>query len=269
MRLYQVTISTVISMKNLVIGPGAMGYFAYLGSIYNLQNAGMLDDLESISGSSAGAIVAYLLLIYKFDFKKIVKKSFSVNLNMYIKPDLASFFQTYGAISVKDILKKEVPDLKFKDFLPMKLYIPTFCVERSATVYFSTDTHPDMSALEAVAMSIAVPLMFSSEKLGGLHYIDGGIQESVPYTPFLGREDDTLILKLVYNEFYEINNISSYANCLMNAMLFRNRLMSKTFKNLLFIRLDDISVTNFTMPCLDKLRLFAHGYEETKKYILY
>ena len=88
-------------MKNLVIGPGAMGYFAYLGSIYSLDITG----LEALSGSSAGALVAYMLLVYKFDFKKIIKKSFSVDLNLYLKPDLASFFQTYGAISVKEILK--------------------------------------------------------------------------------------------------------------------------------------------------------------------
>ena len=251
-------------MKNLVIGPGVMGYFAYLGSIYNLYISGRLKNLEQISGSSAGALVAYLLLLYKFDFEKIVKKSFSVDLNLHLKPDITSFFQNYGAISVKDILKKELPDLKFKDFLPLKLHIATFCVERSTTVYFSSDTHPDMSALDAVAMSIAIPFMFSAEKLGGLHYIDGAIQEVVPYTPFLGSEDDTLILRLVYNEFYEIKNISSYANCLVNSMLFRKRLMCKTFRHVCLINLDDANVTNFVMTSNDKIKLFSSGFSFTK-----
>ena len=254
-------------MKNIVIGPGAMGYFAYIGAFYNLHISGKLKNIEQISGASAGSLVGYIVLALKFDFEKIMKLSVSIDVEKYLKPDITSLFQTYGAISAKHILKKELPDLKFKDFLPIKFHVATFCVERSTTVYFSTDTHPEMSALDAVSMSIAIPFIFSSEKIGGLHYIDGGIQESVPCSPFIGFEVDTFVLKLFYNEFSEINTITTYINCLTNSIIFRNRRMYNKFK-ICHIDIGSICTNDFKMSTNDKLKLFCIGFTCMKNYIM-
>jgi len=50
-------------MKHLVIGPGAMAYFAFAGALSALKDLGALNDLEDITGYSAGYILALLYIL--------------------------------------------------------------------------------------------------------------------------------------------------------------------------------------------------------------
>lgn len=50
-------------MKYLVIGPGAMGLYAMLGYLKNIENR--LSNVEEISGASAGSILAVLFALEK------------------------------------------------------------------------------------------------------------------------------------------------------------------------------------------------------------
>ena len=50
-------------VKYLAVGPGAMGYFMYLGVLSKLKQDGRLTDLEEIAGSSAGGIASFIYVI--------------------------------------------------------------------------------------------------------------------------------------------------------------------------------------------------------------
>jgi len=64
-------------MKYLVVGPGAMGFYAILGSVYALHNYDKTKDLEAVAGSSAGSIVAFGCLVAKWDIIKLFRIIFS------------------------------------------------------------------------------------------------------------------------------------------------------------------------------------------------
>ncbi len=70
----------------------------------------------------------------------------------------------------------------------MKIYISAFCMHTSETVYFSKETHPDMNVIDAVCMSMAVPCIFACGKYEGQTYVDGGMKEEFPLTPFFVKK---------------------------------------------------------------------------------
>ena len=59
-------------VRCIAIGPGAMGFFLYLGVLSKLKQTGRLEDLEEISGASAGGLLAFLFLATKGDLSKVL-----------------------------------------------------------------------------------------------------------------------------------------------------------------------------------------------------
>jgi predicted acylesterase/phospholipase RssA len=45
-----------------------------------------------------------------------------------------------------------------------------------------------MKVIDAVCMSMAIPLIFACGKFEGKTYVDGATQEQIPMTPFLGKK---------------------------------------------------------------------------------
>jgi len=75
-------------MKYLVVGPGAMGFYAILGAVYALQINGKLDSLEAVAGSSAGSIVAFGVLAAKWDCFKLFKLIYDIDVQSMMKLNL-------------------------------------------------------------------------------------------------------------------------------------------------------------------------------------
>ena len=175
-------------MKYLVLGPASMGIYSLIGSLKALESK--LIDVKEISGSSAGSILA-LLLALGMSVDEILEVSLSLNIPDFVKLRIGSFFNKFGFVDLGPIREKLVEvcgcDPTF-DELEMKIYVSAYCLNSSSTEYFSKDTHPDMKVIDAVCMSMAIPLIFACGKYEGKTYIDGGTQEQYPMTPFLGKK---------------------------------------------------------------------------------
>lgn len=174
-------------MKYLVLGPACMAIFSLIGGLKAMESD--LAGVEEISGSSAGSILA-LFLAVGMSVDEILETALSVNINDYFRIKLSSFFTEFGFVDVAPIREKLVEicgsDPTFAE-LEMKIYVSAFCLNTSETVYFSRDTHPNMKVIDAVCMSMAVPLIFSCGKYMGNTYVDGGTKEEYPL-PFHAQE---------------------------------------------------------------------------------
>ena len=152
-----------------------MGIFALIGGLKALET--QLVDVQEISGSSAGSILA-LFLAVGMSVDEILDTATSINLSNFFKIKLGSFFTKFGFVDVHPIRKKLVDicgsDPTFSE-LEMKIYISAFCLNTSETVYFSRDTHPEMKVIDAVCMSMAVPFIFSCGTYMDKRYVDGGM----------------------------------------------------------------------------------------------
>ncbi len=253
-------------MKYLVLGPASMGIYSLIGSLKALESK--LIDVKEISGSSAGSILA-LLLALGMSVDEILEVSLSLNIPDFVKLRIGSFFNKFGFVDLGPIREKLVEvcgcDPTF-DELEMKIYVSAYCLNSSSTEYFSKDTHPDMKVIDAVCMSMAIPLIFACGRDEGKTYIDGGTQEQYPMTPFLGKKPhEVTCIKLKMDRVYqeEINNPRQFVESLIRSTL-TNRVEYSEYTKMIEINVADTNIFDFNMPYEDKVKLYNIGYSTIK-----
>jgi len=257
-------------VKYLAIGPGAMGYFTFLGTLTKLKQAGRLDELEEISGSSAGALLAFVFALTKGDTTKVLDFTLSVPIRQMMKPNIKSLLKEWGLISnsklhqvFSDMVekftgKRTVTFKELYDWFPIKIHISSYCVNTSKTVYFSVDSAPHMNVVDAVSATIAIPFIISSAKLNdGWHYIDGATAEAVPGGPcFNHPRDEVLVIAFEWGQMPEIKDMKSYAMALITTQM-RSR-AGYDFP-ILNVNSGDLDIFDFSLGQEQKLKLFMRG----------
>ena len=247
-----------------------MGFFLFLGVLSRLKRDGQLDTLEAISGASAGALLGFLFCISKGDPTRVLDYALTVPVKQLMKPNIKCLLKNYGLISCSKIRKVlgeachtfiQKDDVTFQELYelyPIKLHVSSYCVDFMKTVYFSVDTTPTMSVLDAVCASVAIPFLFSSVKLSdGYNYIDGGSAEVVPGAPFIGQ--DALAMKLAWNRLPEVKDLKTYAmSILLSTMKLRHVYEFPT----LDLDSSDVDVYDFGASNDAKLRMFLKGFEQ-------
>tara|TARA_R100000908_G_C3742290_1_gene138480 strand:+ start:659 stop:1420 length:762 start_codon:yes stop_codon:yes gene_type:complete len=253
-------------MKYLVLGPASMGIYSLIGSLKALESK--LIDVKEISGSSAGSILA-LLLALGMSVDEILEVSLSLNIPDFVKLRIGSFFNKFGFVDLGPIREKLVEvcgcDPTF-DELEMKIYVSAYCLNSSSTEYFSKDTHPNMKVIDAVCMSMAIPLIFACGRYEGKTYIDGGTQEQYPMTPFLGKKPhEVTCIKLKMDRVYqeEINNPRQFVESLIRSTL-TNRVEYSEYTKMIEINVEDTNIFDFSMSYEEKVRLYNIGYSTIK-----
>jgi predicted acylesterase/phospholipase RssA len=249
-------------MKYLVLGPASMGIFSLIGSLKARESS--LADVKEISGSSAGAILA-LFLAVGMSVDEILDTSLSLDIPNFVKIRIGSFFNKFGFVDMGPIRKKIVEicggDPTFAD-LETKIYISAFCMNTSETVYFSRDTHPDMKVIDAVCMSMAIPFIFACGEYNGETYVDGGMKEEYPLTPFFDKKPhEVTCIKIKMNQIYQenIQSPKAFVETLIRSAL-SNRVRYNTPIEIIEINVEDTDVFNFSMEYEEKLRLYNIGY---------
>jgi predicted acylesterase/phospholipase RssA len=256
-------------IKRLSIGPGAMGFFIYLGVISKLKYEGRIDDLEAISGASAGGLLGFLFLVTKGDLSKVLDFALEVPVKQIMKPNIKNFLKEHGLVSsqkIKRVLssacrkfleKDEVTFEELYSIWPIKFYVSAYCVDLMKTVYFSVDSHPKMSVIDAVSATVAIPFLFTSVKMDdGWTYVDGGAAESTPSGPFLGL-GDVLAMKLAWSRPSPIKDFKTYS---LNILYSTMRLRSVYEVPTLDLDLGDSDVFDFGASNDGKLRMFLKGH---------
>lgn len=252
-------------MKYLVIGPGGMGIFTLVGYLKRIEN--QLVDVQEISGSSAGAIIT-LFLSMGMSIDEIYNNMLSVDISKLVKMRLGSFFSKFGLIDLGPIRKKLVnicgKDPTFSE-LGTTIFISAFCLNTGETVYFSKNSHPDMKVIDAVCMSMAIPLIFTSVKYQEHTYVDGATKEHVPLSPFVDKKPHEITcIKMNINSVYRenINNPKDYLECLVRSSLqTKPEYKRKDIDiNTVEIDIDETSLFNFNMSYEDKIKLYNTGY---------
>ena len=251
-------------MEYLVIGPSSMGIFGFIGSLK--RNEHKLKNIKEISGSSAGALLATCLAL-EFSLDDVLDKFLKVDIEKLTKYKLRTFFRNYGLIDMELVRDELVVlfegDPTFKD-LKMKLHISAYNLNKGKTEYFSVDTDPDMRVIDAVCMSISVPLLACKGPYNGHLYLDGGTKEDVPLTPFFGKPyDKVLTFKLLVKEHYidKIQTFNDFITTLLGRITsLRGEIDMNRLCKTISVSTGDFNIFNFNLSHDDKLRMFFLGY---------
>jgi len=267
-------------MKYLVIGPGAMGFYAILGSAYSLYVNQKLDSLISISGSSAGSLVAFGILVSRWDIDRLMNAINKVDVNLLMKFNLKSLLNNYGLVPISrwsEMLSSlcmelaGVKDFTFKELYEWsgtELYISSYNLNLQKSFYFSHNTHPDMSVTTAVCMSMSIPFLFESILYEGHRYIDLAAFESSPLTPFIGKDKNEIIsIELDPQPTDRTSKINSLVDFIQHfaTSIIRNRTVYE--KRTIYIDLKEGEAFKFGMSEEEKISLFKHGFSKASEYI--
>ena len=250
----------------MVIGPGGMGLFSYLGSVSAIG----VDNIDEVSGASAGAILGLFICCGK-TIEEIVDFCFGLDLKEISKFSVTSLVTKFGLIShepVKKVLREFCGDPKFKD-LKKKLHVTAFCVNKSETEYFSVDNAPDMSVIDAVCMSISIPFLFETVKYNSFTYVDGCTCERTPDLAFANKDPkDVLIVQREPQRNYidEIKSFRDFISAMVNVAINIAPAFKKLSKSI-SIDLSSFNTFDFSMEYDEKFKLYTLGYQTALSHL--
>ncbi len=226
---------------NLVLEGGGMKGIAYAGVFEALDSLGISDGIDRIAGTSSGAMNG---LMYSLGYtgKEIRQLNIATNFGKYnqvgvpLIGGLIRLKRTYGYYKtdrlIEDLLKAMQmrgfsKDLTFSDLYQAKkagrnvklLYLTGVNLTDQKIEVFSHETYPSMKVLDAVRISVSIPVYFEAiwmQPNGKLiakkdadsttkMMVDGGIIDNYPFYIF-----DTLV---------SVNNgNNSYYKCNVNTL---------------------------------------------------
>ena len=264
-------------MKSLILNGGGVHGIAYLGAIKRLEELNIIQSIESFTGVSVGSILSLLIVVgYKVnDLEKFFKQ---------IKNEDACFLDildTYGVYKTNSIINLVVKLLNNKNIsrnitfcqlytlAKKELIIVATNLTKKRTEYFCYKTTPDTRVINAIRLSINIPVFFEAVKYKGDFYIDGGFSDNFPVEPLKldGTRihniplEQTMIIRTVRND----NNIENFESYIMNVfeciMKFQiNHKLKVDSKNLCEIVINDIKSVDFDLSYEQITFLFSCGY---------
>jgi predicted acylesterase/phospholipase RssA len=186
-----------MTIKHLVLSGGGPIMIQLLSSIQHLESNKFIDlkNIESIYGTSAGAIVGVLICL-KYDWETINDYIIKRPWQDVFKIKIDKIFESYskkGIFDFKTIEKcfkplfdaKDIPmDITLEDFYKysnIELHFFSFEINDFKIEDISYLTHPKLTLLTAIHMTCSLPILVTPVCIDdNKFYIDGGIVCNYP-----------------------------------------------------------------------------------------
>ncbi len=180
---------------SLVVSGGGIKGISSLGALYYFDNLGLLNNIDTYSGTSIGSIIIVLLAsgykcvdifndIYNMD-------SFIEDQHLNIRTIINNLIYSKGMLDIDNILyivKKmlinkfgNIPTFaEFENITFKKIYITTTNLSNMKREVLSNETNPQLSVLDAIKMSCNLPIVFKEINYNNNYYVDGGLTSNIP-----------------------------------------------------------------------------------------
>ncbi|MEA1981953.1 MAG: patatin-like phospholipase family protein [Campylobacterota bacterium] len=180
---------------SLALGSGGARGYAHIGAIEEIEKKGY--KIESIAGSSMGALIGGLYAVGKLDeYKKWI-----LTLGYYDVYKLIKLSSTSGAlIDADEVFNKialMIGDVNIEE-LPLKYRAVATDIITQKEVVFT-----EGKLIDAIRASIAIPTVFTSVVKGKMILVDGGVLNPLPINAII---DDNTDLKIVVNLDANVEN---------------------------------------------------------------
>lgn len=247
-----------------------MAIWAILGHVCRLHTDQHLNDLQEISGSSSGSLVAFIYSIGRTDTGDMLNKVFGVlDTSKIFKYNIKNFILNYGLIK-HDNLRREISRLCFDisnkedmtfsehyELTKIKIHIPALSLEKQMNDYFSVDVTPHMSVIDAICMSMSIPFIFPPY----MGHLDGSIIETIPFIPFIDKDASDVYVVRITDEQTPIKykSIQSYIGYILGFFYILRHDSIINYASAC-IHASNSEIFNFKMSSADRYRLFTRGY---------
>jgi len=183
-------------IKHLVISGGGPILVQVLGALQHLEKQQFIDltNIESIYGTSAGAIVGVLICL-KFDWETIndyiIKRPWQDVFSIKVE-NIFDAYTKKGIFDHKTIEKCFRPLLDAKDlsmeitleeffcYSNIELHLFSFEINEYKVQDISHISHPQLPLITAIQMTCAIPVLLTPVCIDNKCYVDGGMSSNYP-----------------------------------------------------------------------------------------
>jgi len=284
-----------MTIKNLVISGGGPNMIQILGAIQHLEKNEIVNmkNIESIYGTSAGAIVGVLICL-KYDWETINDYIIKRPWHDVFPIKVQNIFDAYtkkGIFDIKTIEKCFKPlldakdismDVNLEDFYKLsniELHMYSFEINEYKVQDISYLTHPTLSLMMALQMTCGLPIFVTPVCSDNKCYIDGGMACNYPlnYCIESGKKHDEILgFKNKYNNEKEnINSESTLLDFLLS-FLFKavfsvntdhtqQKIKNEVVCDIRYLNFDTLknALTNIEV----RRNLFKNGIESAENFI--
>ena len=282
--------STTGGYIGISLSSGSTRGIYQLGALHAADLNGLLVNTRYYAGTSIGSVIAMLLAVgwRPLDlFSHVCVHDFTQLLDL-TKVDLTTAITKWGAIDstpLREYIRKlilikygGVPTFGQLAKEGKHLIVTAYRMKHAhPNVYFTPETHPDMSVLDAVLLSSNIPFVFQARQYDGDFYIDGGCFDLNP-TQFLEsyiQEEDKRVFSVsldLRQAICETDIITSFMDY-MKEMVFIVMYNQKKIKSTSTIHNIDLSTEVGEDPIMPlvldkstKIKWFCSGVEQTLIY---
>ncbi len=178
--------------RSICLSGGGVAGIAHVGVLQKLHDDHLAAGIDTIVGSSAGAIVGALYAI-GMKPRSILDALVAVDRSKIFRfENIDSFLVDYGLddgkyfmAHIADLYMAEQVDPRitfvevFRRF-KKRLIITGTNTSQHRPEYFSVDATPNMRVLDAVRISMSIPLLFTAVRRENGLFVDGGIRDNYP-----------------------------------------------------------------------------------------
>lgn len=233
-------------IENIVISGGGLTLFTYYGILKESSKSNIwnINDIKTIYGTSAGAILSVLLCL-KYDWETldnyIINRPWEkvFNVDMYLLFETIARKGIFNISVIKEVFKplfsgKDIEmDINFIDFYKLtKIELHLFVTDINTFTHIdvSYKTHPTWKIIDIVYSSSAVPIIFAPLTINEYCLLDGGVFTNCPINQCINNNiTPETILCITHND-NKNNHMDDNANLLDYIIILLSNLI-KTINN--------------------------------------
>lgn len=264
--------------NTIVLSGGSIKTLTTLGALqYCFDNELLSRNIKTYAGTSAGAILCYLLAI---GYTPIELLCYFAPRDLFKSPhyfNIAGIFDGQGAVSFSDIhehLEKLTIDkigclITLGDIQTRynkTLIIAVYNYTKKHLEYLTPNTTPDMPCLSALRMSCSLPFIFSMYKYGDSYYVDGAIADNFPLGPVNSKDNKILgfhidIFKDVYFSDQDTFTPQVYTLLSIPLIELEKQKLKDTSIEIIYLNSTKSNIISFNITSKEKLDMFSDGYQ--------
>ena len=275
----------------LVLSGGSIQGIITLGALQYCTDNYLMKKIDTFIGTSAGAIICYLLAI-GYDpieimvylcTKQIMERMKHFNVVAMINGGGATTFSHVHEQLEKMTIEKIGRLITLKD-LYTNFGKTLMCMTHNFSIgnqeIISHETYPDIPCLTALRMSSNLPFIFDNFKYMGNYYVDGAFSNNFPIN--IGDEKGNKILGIVLQDIHKKSsndsilqndsngNIIEYIYQLLSIPVLQ--IVEEQIKNvsnkctIVSLKPDNTLFFNFNIDTHSKLEMFSNGYIQMKTF---
>jgi len=266
----------------LVLSGGGINGFSTLGAIHKLIELEIIRSPDILCGTSSGSITSLLMnigyspydiyeILLIVDFSKLITN----NIENILDETCFGLFSPEPIIDIIKLLMKKknfdpnITFLELYNLTSIKLIVTGTCINDINLYYFSVDHTPDMHVIDAIRISISIPIFFKPHFYDNKYWIDGACINNYPIDLFSDKLNDVIGINLnenLYNQNFD--DVQTYIYAIIKSILkgqfyYKNNIFNDYTIN---ITCPDNTCNNWDITNDLKKNLFDIGYNTVTEF---